>query len=123
MIVPVFDRTLDVARAGARSIRPEHRLLLVEGNYLLLDRPPWDALAPCFDRTLLLSVDRTSCAGAWSTAGSRTGWTPRRPWPAPRETTSPNAARRLLLPHARHRLARRRHGGESSPPAGYAKPP
>ena len=57
VIVPVFDRTLDVARAGARSIRPEHRLLLVEGNYLLLDRPPWDALAPCFDRTLLLSVD------------------------------------------------------------------
>ena len=58
VVVPVFDRTLDLARAGARVIRPEHGVVLVEGNYLLLDRPPWSGLAPCFDRTLFLSVDR-----------------------------------------------------------------
>ena len=58
VVVPVFDRTLDLARAGARVIRPAHRVVLVEGNYLLLDQPPWDALAPHFDRTLFLSVDR-----------------------------------------------------------------
>ncbi len=56
--MPVFDRTLDLARAGARVISPAHRVVLVEGNYLLLDQPPWDALAPHFDRTLFLSVDR-----------------------------------------------------------------
>jgi pantothenate kinase len=58
VVVPVFDRTLDLARAGARVITPAHRVVLVEGNYLLLDQPPWDALAPYFDATLLLSVDR-----------------------------------------------------------------
>ena len=45
-------------RAGARSIRPEQRVIVIEGNYLLLDRPPWSQLAPWFDRTLFLAVDR-----------------------------------------------------------------
>jgi pantothenate kinase len=58
VVVPVFDRTLDLARAGARVITPAHRVVLVEGNYLLLDQPPWNALAPHFDATLFLSVDR-----------------------------------------------------------------
>jgi pantothenate kinase len=58
VLVPVFDRTLDLARAGARASRPGHRILVVEGNYLLLDRPPWQALAPAFDRTLFISVPR-----------------------------------------------------------------
>jgi pantothenate kinase len=54
--VPVFDRALDLARAGARVIRPHHELLLVEGNYLLLGEPPWTDLAPLFDCTLYLDV-------------------------------------------------------------------
>ena len=58
VVVPVFDRTLDLARAGARAIRAEHRVIVIEGNYLLLDQPPWSGLAPFFDRTLYLSVDR-----------------------------------------------------------------
>ncbi len=58
VIVPIFDRDLDLARAGARSIRPEHRVVIVEGNYLLLDQAPWSGLAPHFDRTLFLSVER-----------------------------------------------------------------
>jgi pantothenate kinase len=58
VIVPVFDRNLDLARAGARAIRPEHRVVVVEGNYLLLDEPPWRELAPLFDRTLFLAVER-----------------------------------------------------------------
>ena len=54
--VPVFDRSLELARAAARLIRPGHRIVLVEGNYLLLDRAPWDRLAGLFDRTLFLDV-------------------------------------------------------------------
>lgn len=54
--VPIFDRELDLARAGARIIRPEQRLVLVEGNYLLLDEPPWDGLAARFDRSIMLEV-------------------------------------------------------------------
>ncbi|WP_348627294.1 nucleoside triphosphate hydrolase [Salinicola sp. RZ23] len=54
--VPLFDRPLDLARAGARLIQPSHRLVLVEGNYLLLDRAPWRALRPFFDLTLFIDV-------------------------------------------------------------------
>ena len=46
VVVPVFDRTLDLARAGARVDPPGAPGGLVEGNYLLLDQPPWGGLAP-----------------------------------------------------------------------------
>lgn len=54
--VPVFDRPLDLARAGARLITLEHRIVIVEGNYLLLDRAPWVGLHKFFDMTLFLEV-------------------------------------------------------------------
>ena len=54
--VPIFDRALDLARGNARLVHPNHRLVVVEGNYLLLDAAPWDSLAPLFDRTLMLRV-------------------------------------------------------------------
>ncbi|PCF95002.1 nucleoside/nucleotide kinase family protein [Vreelandella nigrificans] len=55
--VPVFDRPLDLARAGGRLITPAHRIVIVEGNYLLLDQAPWCALLPLFDWTLFIDVD------------------------------------------------------------------
>ncbi|GED22793.1 nucleoside/nucleotide kinase family protein [Halomonas halmophila] len=55
--VPVFDRPLDLARAGARQVMRRHRLVIVEGNYLLLDEAPWSALHHIFDFTLFLDVD------------------------------------------------------------------
>lgn len=55
--VPVFDRPLDLARAGGRLISLEQRIVIVEGNYLLLDRSPWRELRPLFDWTLFLEVD------------------------------------------------------------------
>lgn len=54
--VPVFDRPLDLARAGGRLITLEHRIVIVEGNYLLLDEGPWPTLHPLFDMTLFLEV-------------------------------------------------------------------
>ncbi|MFS4437788.1 nucleoside/nucleotide kinase family protein [Paracoccaceae bacterium GXU_MW_L88] len=54
--VPVFDRSIEIARAGARIITPEARLILVEGNYLLLDRDGWRDLARHYDLTILLDV-------------------------------------------------------------------
>ncbi|MTH80125.1 AAA family ATPase [Paracoccus aestuariivivens] len=56
--VPVFDRDLEISRAGARLIPAETPLLLVEGNYLLLDAPPWINLAQLFDLTVALQVPR-----------------------------------------------------------------
>ena len=52
--IPLFDRSADLARASARIISSHQRLLIVEGNYLLLDRPNWRELFPLFDLTIFL---------------------------------------------------------------------
>jgi pantothenate kinase len=52
--VPVFDRAIEIARAGARVIARSVSIVIVEGNYLLLDRPPWTTLAPLLDLTVML---------------------------------------------------------------------
>ncbi len=54
--VPVFDRALEISRAGGRLISSTTPLLLVEGNYLLLDQRPWSDLRPLFDLTVRLDV-------------------------------------------------------------------
>jgi pantothenate kinase len=55
--VPVFDRTIEIARAGAAIIPAAARIVLVEGNYLLLDAPGWRDLQPLFDVTVMLAAD------------------------------------------------------------------
>jgi pantothenate kinase len=57
--VPVFDRDIEIARAGARIIPAATRLIIVEGNYLLLDDPAWARLRPNFDVTVFLAVPAT----------------------------------------------------------------
>lgn len=54
--IPVFDRDIEIARAGAAVVGAEARILLVEGNYLLLDEEPWSGLAPLFDMSIYLDV-------------------------------------------------------------------
>lgn len=56
VILPVFDRTRDIAIAGAREIGPEARFVVVEGNYLLLDEAPWRQLADMWDFSVFLDV-------------------------------------------------------------------
>lgn len=55
--VPIFDRALEIARAGARLIPRTVRIVIVEGNYLLLDRAPWSGLS--FDLSVMLVADQT----------------------------------------------------------------
>lgn len=54
--VPVFDRELEISRAGARIIGRDINVLIVEGNYLLLDVEPWSELKPLFDVTVNIAV-------------------------------------------------------------------
>lgn len=56
VLVPLFDRKLDLARAGARKVALNHQLILVEGNYLLLDQTPWSDLHRLFDKRIFLDV-------------------------------------------------------------------
>ncbi len=55
VLVPVFDRSRELAIAAARRIGLDDRIIIAEGNYLLLDEAPWSSLAPLFDETVLLS--------------------------------------------------------------------
>ncbi len=52
--IPVFDRSLELSRAGAEVVEAEDRIILVEGNYLLLTTGPWAALRDLFDFTTLV---------------------------------------------------------------------
>ena len=54
--IPVFDRAQDLARVAAALVTPQHQILLVEGNYLLLDQPVWRDLRQYFDLSLFLDV-------------------------------------------------------------------
>lgn len=54
--VPVFDRNIEIARAGASFIEQAARVIVVEGNYLLLNQAPWQQLVDKFDQTVLVEV-------------------------------------------------------------------
>jgi pantothenate kinase len=46
---PAFERTLEQPLAGAIPVLPEARLVVTEGNYLLLDTGRWPAVRPLLD--------------------------------------------------------------------------
>lgn len=56
--IPVFDRTVELSRAGAAIIRQDVKFVLVEGNYLLLDEEPWSRLGTLFDFSIYVDVER-----------------------------------------------------------------
>lgn len=54
VVYPVFDRGRELAIAGAGVVAPTDRVVVIEGNYLLLDQQPWSRAA--YDLTILLDV-------------------------------------------------------------------
>jgi pantothenate kinase len=46
---PEFDRDIEDSLAHVVEVGPEIRLVISEGNYLLLDTPPWDRVRPLLD--------------------------------------------------------------------------
>ncbi|WP_308917158.1 nucleoside/nucleotide kinase family protein [Jannaschia sp. LMIT008] len=52
---PVFDRSLELSRAAARHVPFGARVVVVEGNWLLLDAPGWRDVGP-FDLSVRLDV-------------------------------------------------------------------
>jgi pantothenate kinase len=55
--VPRFDRDIEIARAGAILIEPSARVIVTEGNWLLLEDEPWPMLRPWFDHTAMVITD------------------------------------------------------------------
>jgi pantothenate kinase len=56
--IPLFDRSMELARAAAAIVPAGTRFVLVEGNYLLLDEQPWSKLRPLFDFAVFIDVPR-----------------------------------------------------------------
>ncbi len=56
VFAPVFDRDKDLSRAGAIEISETTKIVLTEGNYLLLNQDPWNQLDDFFDLTVFLDV-------------------------------------------------------------------
>ena len=54
---PEYRREIEEGIAGALEVGPTCRLLITEGNYLLHDAPPWDAVAPLLDEVWFVAPD------------------------------------------------------------------
>ena len=59
---PTFDRDAYRTVPDGGQINETTRIVLVEGNYLLLNQSPWDSLAGLFDMTVRLVVNHETLA-------------------------------------------------------------
>ncbi|WP_299874282.1 phosphoribulokinase [uncultured Sulfitobacter sp.] len=57
---PTFDREADKTVPDGAAVSADTRVLLIEGNYLLLNRAPWSELDGLFDLTVRLDVPRAT---------------------------------------------------------------
>ncbi|HEY9441214.1 MAG TPA: nucleoside/nucleotide kinase family protein [Streptomyces sp.] len=53
---PEFDRTLEDAVAGAIEVAEHHRLVIVDGNFLLATREPWRRVKDVLDESWFLDA-------------------------------------------------------------------
>ena len=56
--VPLFDRSTDKVIKDAQTISKEQDYLVIEGNYLLLDREFWRDLSKYWDYKIFLTVEQ-----------------------------------------------------------------
>ena len=56
---PLFDRSADKVIKDAQTISREQDYLVIEGNYLLLDRELWRDLSKYWDYKIFLTVEET----------------------------------------------------------------
>ena len=56
--IPIFDRKRDVAINSARLVESSVRHILVEGNYLFINKNSWEKVQKFFNTTVFLNVPR-----------------------------------------------------------------
>ncbi len=55
VVYPTFDREKDITIAGAESVSAKDKILIIEGNYLLLKDTPWNELQQFWDETIFIN--------------------------------------------------------------------
>jgi len=90
---PEYRREIEEAVAGAVAIPPTVPLLIVEGNYLLLDEDPWTSIAALLDETWYLNVDNTLRRQRLTARHEHFGRSPQAARAWAEQTDEPNARR------------------------------
>ena len=97
VFVPLFDRTRDLAIAGATVVSADCEVVIIEGNYLLFNQAPWSDLAPLWTLSARLDVPlpelRARLIQRWLTLGLSRAAATRRA----ESNDIPNAARVIDL--------------------------
>jgi pantothenate kinase len=57
---PTFSRQINESIGSAIPVAPDVRVVVTEGNYLLLDTPPWHEVRPLLDLTLYLDAPHST---------------------------------------------------------------
>ena len=60
---PAFERTIEQPVAGSIPVDPSVPLVVTEGNYLLLDDPPWHEVRTLLDETWFVETDDETRVG------------------------------------------------------------
>jgi pantothenate kinase len=55
VVIPEFDRNKDLSIAGSCIISTKDKVLIVEGNYLLIEEEPWTKLKKTWDQTIFIN--------------------------------------------------------------------
>ncbi|MDG2165464.1 MAG: nucleoside/nucleotide kinase family protein, partial [Alphaproteobacteria bacterium] len=53
--IPIFDRSLELSRSSAVIISKNTKIIIVEGNYILLNSHPWKELHKFFNSTIMIN--------------------------------------------------------------------
>jgi pantothenate kinase len=57
VVIPIFDRSLELSRSSAVIISKNTKVILVEGNYVLLNSYPWKELHKFFNSTIMINCE------------------------------------------------------------------
>ncbi len=57
VVIPVFDRSLELSRSSAVIISNDTKVIIVEGNYILLNSKPWIELHKFFNSKIMISCE------------------------------------------------------------------
>jgi len=97
---PRFDRSIEASIPNDIAITPDLKLIVVEGNYLLLDGDPWKELADIFDNVWYIDCDESVLLPRLINRHIEGGKTPEEARTKVDSTDLPNAR---LISNNRHR--------------------
>jgi len=105
---PAFERKLDEPIAGSIPVRPDARLVITEGNYLLIDGPPWNMVRRLLDEVWWVDLGAVERRRRLVARHIRWGKSPRPPngsWPNSMRSTPARWPRAGSAPTASSRSA------------------